>query len=136
MFAVVAEEFGLLGCVVVLAMFGLLIFELLRRVKSRMAHRDTFAARLAFGIAVLFAFQTFVNVGVSSGFLPTKGLTLPFISSGGSSLLLCCALMGLMLRIDWESEVQVVRETRKTVKKRATKSVAKPASADEEADYA
>ncbi|AFV00690.1 putative lipid II flippase FtsW [Simiduia agarivorans] len=131
-FAVVAEEFGLVGCVLVLALFGCLIYELLRRVKSRMAHQDTFSALLAFGVAVLFAFQTFVNVGVSSGFLPTKGLTLPFISSGGSSLLLCCALMGLMLRIDWESEVQVVRATRKTVKKRATKSVAKPSSLEEE----
>lgn len=125
-FAVIAEEFGLLGCLLVIALFGLLIFEILRRVRSRMAHGDSFSALLAFGVAVLFAFQTFVNVGVASGFLPTKGLTLPFVSYGGSSLLLCCALMGLMLRIDWESEVQVVRDVRKTAKKRASKAVQKP----------
>ena len=125
-FAVIAEEFGLVGGIIVIALFGALIFEVLRRCRSRMAHSDFFPALLAFGIAILFAMQAFINIGVSSGFLPTKGLTLPFISYGGSSLLLCCALMGLMLRIDWESEVQVVREAKKVVKKRATKSVAKP----------
>ncbi|MDN3638970.1 putative lipid II flippase FtsW [Simiduia curdlanivorans] len=125
-FAVIAEEFGLIGGLVVIALFGALIFEILRRCRSRMSHDDCFPALLAFGVAILFAMQAFINIGVASGFLPTKGLTLPFISYGGSSLLLCCALMGLMLRIDWESEVQVVREAKKVVKKRATKAVAKP----------
>lgn len=125
-FAVIAEEFGLIGGVLIIGLYGALIYEILRRCRSRMAHGDCFASLLAFGVAILYAVQVFINIGVSSGFLPTKGLTLPFISYGGSSLLLCCALMGLMLRIDWESEVQVVRETRKVAKKRATKSIAKP----------
>jgi cell division protein FtsW len=125
-FAVVAEELGLLGGLVVIFAFSFLIFELLRRCRSRMAHNDCFAALLMFGIAILFAVQAFINVGVASGFLPTKGLTLPFISYGGSSLMLCCALMGLVLRVDWESEVQVVRSTVTTAKRRATKVVAKP----------
>ncbi|BFM10841.1 putative lipid II flippase FtsW [Simiduia litorea] len=131
-FAVIAEEFGLIGGLIVIALFGALIFEILRRCRSRMSHDDCFPALLAFGVAILFAMQAFINIGVASGFLPTKGLTLPFISYGGSSLLLCCALMGLMLRIDWESEVQIVREAKKVVKKRATKAVAKPRKAQVE----
>lgn len=132
-FAVVAEEFGLFGGLLVILVFTAFIFELLRRCKSRMAHNDCFAALLVFGIAVLFAVQTFINIGVASGFLPTKGLTLPFISYGGSSLLLCCALMGLVLRVDWESEVQVVRSTVKTAKRKATKVMAKPGTKPQEA---
>ncbi|UTA48868.1 putative lipid II flippase FtsW [Simiduia sp. 21SJ11W-1] len=126
-FAVIAEELGLVGGILVLALFGALIVELLKRCKRRMAHNDCFAALLMFGIAVLFAVQALINVGVASGFLPTKGLTLPFVSYGGSSLMLCCALMGLVLRVDWESEVQVVRSVVKTAKRRATKAVARPA---------
>ena len=59
-------------------------------------------ALATFGVAILFSFQVFVNVGVSSGLLPTKGLTLPFISYGGSSLLICCVLMAFVLRAQWE----------------------------------
>lgn len=134
-FAVIAEELGLIGGIAVIALFGALIVELLKRCKRRMAHNDCFAALLMFGIAVLFAFQALINVGVASGFLPTKGLTLPFVSYGGSSLMLCCALMGLVLRVDWESEVQVVRSVVKTAKRRATKTVAKPAKKSEVADH-
>jgi cell division protein FtsW len=61
-----------------------------------------FPALATFGVAILFSFQVFVNIGVSSGLLPTKGLTLPFISYGGSSLLICCLLMAFVMRAHWE----------------------------------
>jgi cell division protein FtsW len=53
----------------------------------------------------VFAGQSFVNMGVSSGLLPTKGLTLPFVSYGGTSLIICCAMLGLVLRIDRETRL-------------------------------
>jgi hypothetical protein len=61
-----------------------------------------FEAYIAFGVAMLISFQVFINVGVASGLLPTKGLTLPFFSYGGSSLMLFCSLMALLLRINNE----------------------------------
>lgn len=97
-FAVVAEELGLVGALFV---FGLLITLVMRifRVAAR-ALRDgrLFAGYVAYGTALLFGIQCVINVGVNTGTLPTKGLTLPFISYGGNSLLVCCALVGLVLR--------------------------------------
>ena len=61
-----------------------------------------FAAYLAYGIGLLIALQAFVNIGVNVGLLPTKGLTLPLVSFGGSSLLVCCAAVGLLLRTHFE----------------------------------
>ena len=59
-----------------------------------------FEAYVCFGVALMFAGQVFVNMGASSGLLPTKGLTLPFVSYGGSSLIVSCVLLGIVLRID------------------------------------
>jgi cell division protein FtsW len=70
--------------------------------KNNLARGKMFAALATFGIGILFTFQVFINVGVSSGLLPTKGLTLPFISYGGSSLLVCCVLMAFVMRAQWE----------------------------------
>ena len=61
-----------------------------------------FAAYLCFGVALIFAGQAFVNIGVSCGLLPTKGLTLPLVSYGGSSLIACCCMLALVLRADTE----------------------------------
>jgi cell division protein FtsW len=63
-----------------------------------------FAGYIAFGIALWMALQSFVSIGVNLGMLPTKGLTLPLISSGGSSVLMTCVAMGLLLRVSWEYE--------------------------------
>ena len=62
-----------------------------------------YAARLAQGIGFLLVFQAIINMGVNLGILPTKGLTLPFISYGGSSMLVCCAAMGLLFAVDIQS---------------------------------
>lgn len=101
-FAIIAEEFGLLGAVVILGVFIALIARILIVAKHNLARSKYFVALATFGIAILFSFQVFINIGVSSGLLPTKGLTLPFISYGGSSLLMCCVLMAFVMRAQWE----------------------------------
>ena len=62
-----------------------------------------FGGYVCYGIALIFSGQAFVNMGVSSGLLPTKGLTLPFVSYGGSSLIICCTMLALVLRVDRET---------------------------------
>lgn len=101
-FAILAEEWGMLGGLVVIGLYAALTWSLLRLVRKTLEKQAFFAALLTFGIAVLLAGQAFVNMGVASGLLPTKGLTLPFVSSGGSSLVVCFALFGLAWRAQKE----------------------------------
>lgn len=101
-FAIFAEEFGMLGGVVLLALFAALIMRILAVFRTCMSRANYFLAFAVFGVAVLFSLQVFINVGVASGLLPTKGLTLPFISYGGSSLIVSCALMAFVVRADIE----------------------------------
>jgi len=101
-FAIIAEEFGLVGATIVIGLFAALIIRILRIARNNLAAGRAFVSFAAFGIAILLSFQVFVNVGVASGLLPTKGLTLPFISYGGSSLLISCVLMAFVLRAEWE----------------------------------
>ena len=101
-FAILSEEWGMAGGLLVIGLFVALTWSLLRLVREALAQQKFFAALLVFGIAVLLAGQAFVNMGVASGLLPTKGLTLPFVSSGGSSLVVCCSLFALALRVQAE----------------------------------
>ena len=101
-FAIIAEEFGLVGATVIIGLFVALILRVFTIAKNNLAVGKAFAAFAAFGVAILFSFQVFINVGVASGLLPTKGLTLPFISYGGSSLLVSCVLLAFVMRIEWE----------------------------------
>ena len=79
------------------------------RIGSEAARRQQpFQAHVCFGIALLVAAQVFINIGVNAGLLPTKGLTLPFLSYGGSSLLVLLAMMGLVLRIERELRIAPV----------------------------
>ncbi len=103
-FAIYAEEFGLLGVVLAIALYVLLVSRILHVARRAVALEDWFAAYSCFGIATMLAGQAFINMGVTSGLLPTKGLTLPFISYGGSSLLMCCAMVALVLRINREMD--------------------------------
>ncbi len=114
-FAIIAEEFGLLGACLLIGLFGCLIYSVLGLVKRGIVSGDRFASFVGFGIAILFAMQIFINIGVASGLLPTKGLTLPFISYGGSSLIVSCALMALLLRIDWEQRHPLLAPLTKSV---------------------
>lgn len=94
--SIVGEELGLVGVLALLAAFGLLLargYGIARRC------RDTFGSFLAFGLTTLIGLQAFVNVGVALGALPTKGLALPFVSYGGSSLLVHMAAAGILLNI-------------------------------------
>lgn len=101
-FAVLAEEFGLGGVIVVLALFLLLVTRIM--VIGVMAHRldQPFSGFLAYGVGVWIGLQAMISVGVNLGVLPTKGLTLPLISSGGSSILMTLLALGLVLRIKFE----------------------------------
>jgi len=101
-FAVLAEEFGLLGVIAVLVLFLLLVTRIM--VIGIMAHRRgrPFAGFVAYGIGLWIGLQALVSVGVNLGALPTKGLTLPLISSGGSSMLMTLIAIGLVLRIKFE----------------------------------
>jgi cell division protein FtsW len=110
LFAVIGEELGFIGVLVVLGLFFALIwraFALSRRAESL---GNLFACRLAQGIALLIAIEVLINVGVNMGVLPTKGLTLPFISQGGSSLIATCMAMGLLIAVSRETTPQPGRK--------------------------
>ncbi|MEN0058143.1 MAG: putative lipid II flippase FtsW [Bdellovibrio sp.] len=95
--AVFGEEMGFVGFLVLLALYGFVIF---RGIQIAVKTEDTFKRALALGLSVTFAFSVFINAGVVMGLLPTKGLTLPFLSYGGSSLLSLCFMFGLILNIE------------------------------------
>ena len=99
-FSIWAEETGLIGALLVIVLYALLVARIMMiGLKAQRAH-ELFAAYVCFGVALIFAGQAFVNMGVSSGLLPTKGLTLPFISYGGSSLIISCMMLAVILRIE------------------------------------
>ncbi|MGH8501829.1 MAG: putative lipid II flippase FtsW [Gammaproteobacteria bacterium] len=103
LFAVLAEELGMMGMVSVIALYSLLVWRCFRL--GRMAERCElrFAASLSFGIGMWLGLQAFINIGVNLGILPTKGLTLPLMSAGGSSMLVVCVALGLLLRVHRET---------------------------------
>jgi len=100
--SIVAEETGLIGVVLVLMLFVLLIARGMKIARAAEQQGAYFVAYVAYGIAMVFATQTFINFGVNTGLLPTKGLTLPFLSYGGNSLLISCLMMGVLMRADYE----------------------------------
>jgi cell division protein FtsW len=110
--AVIAEELGFVGVCLVIGMYALLAGRAFWVGLRCVEMRRHFAGYCAFGIALWMSLQSFVSIGVNLGLLPTKGLTLPLISSGGSSVLMTCAAMGLLLRVSYEldrAERQVAR---------------------------
>lgn len=104
--AVIGEELGLLGIVTVISLFGLLLYRSLVIARTAEKVGKIYEARLAQGIGLLLVSQALVNIGVNLGVLPTKGLTLPFISYGGSSMLICCAAMGLLFAVDRQTRTR------------------------------
>ncbi len=95
-FAILCEEFGFVGGFIVILLYGWIVF---RGMIVSMRCRNRFGSLLAAGISIVFGFQVFVNIGVVTGLLPTTGQALPFISAGGTSLLVFLAAMGLLLSI-------------------------------------
>ena len=103
--AIVAEELGFTGVVLVLSLLLFIVVRALFIGNHALQKNLAFEAYLAYAIGVWIAFQTAVNVGASAGVLPTKGLTLPLVSSGGSSLITMCITVALLIRIDFEMRV-------------------------------
>lgn len=101
-FAILAEELGLVGVVATISLFAILVAGLIRLSHRAMGANQPFMAYIAAGAGLIIAGQVFINIGVTSGLLPTKGLTLPFVSFGGSSLIACCCLIALAYRIQYE----------------------------------
>ncbi len=112
MLAIIGEELGFIGVVVVFALLALLIVSCMRIGHRALVNKHDRAGYLAYGIASIFLVQTFVNGGMNMGLLPTKGLTLPFISYGGSALLVYLGMIGVMLRIEKETRQPVPRTAR------------------------
>ncbi|MCV5646221.1 FtsW/RodA/SpoVE family cell cycle protein, partial [Escherichia coli] len=98
-FAVLAEELGFVGVVLVLMLIFSLVLKAVYIGKRAFEEGEMFGGYLAFGIGIWFAFQTMVNVGAAAGIVPTKGLTLPLISYGGSSLIIMSVAVSILLRI-------------------------------------
>ena len=101
--AVIAEELGLFGVCAVILLFGWLLVRAFVIGRQAAMSERMFAALVAQGIAVWLGVQAMINIGVNMGVLPTKGLTLPFLSFGGSGLVVNCVAIAVLLRIDWEN---------------------------------
>lgn len=102
-FAVLAEELGLIGVLVTLLLYVILIYCGMRISLRAEKRHDRFAAFVGYGVVTWIALQTLINMGVNVGLLPTKGLTLPLLSYGGSSMIATVLSIGFLLRIDYEN---------------------------------
>jgi cell division protein FtsW len=101
--AVIAEELGFAGVATVIALFVFLVHRAFAVGRQAASLERYFAALVAQGIGVWLAVQAFINMGVNMGLLPTKGLTLPLLSFGGTGIVVNCVALAILLRIDWEN---------------------------------
>ena len=106
-YAVVGEEFGFLGCLTVLVLFGLLFW---RGTRIAVRAESAFGTYLGLGIACMIVFQAFVNMSMVINLLPTKGLPLPFVSMGGSSMIMTMAAVGILLNISRQGRGAALRD--------------------------
>ena len=103
-YAVIAEESGLIGALVVLAILAFVVVRAFEVGRAAVLKENLFGGYLCYGVGMVLASQALINIGVNVGALPTKGLTLPFVSYGGNSLLVCCAMLALVYRTELETE--------------------------------
>lgn len=108
--AIIAEELGLVGVLGLLLLFSILVWRGLKIAKTSHVLDRLFSAYAAYGVTFWLGIQVVVSFGVNIGLLPTKGLTLPLISYGGSSLIIECMAIGLLFRIDLQNRIEVLRE--------------------------
>ncbi len=101
--AVLAEEFGFFGVLIVIGLFSWLVIRAFGIAKDAIINESYYSALLSQGIGIWFGTQCLINMGVNMGLLPTKGLTLPLMSYGGSSILVNMIALAILLRIDWEN---------------------------------
>lgn len=106
--AVIAEELGLLGVCCVILLFAWIVWRAFKISLAARSQERFFQALVAQGVGIWIGVQAFINIGVNMGLLPTKGLTLPLLSYGGSALMANCAVLAILLRIDWENR-QILR---------------------------
>lgn len=112
LFAVLAEELGLIGVLSTISLYVIIVFRGMTISYSANNLERKFASLLAFGITFWLGIQAFINMAVNSGLLPTKGLTLPFLSYGGASIIINCIMLAMLLRIDHENRRDVIKTSR------------------------
>ena len=104
LYAILAEELGLVGAVIVIVLFAIIVMRAFQIAAHAQREQQLFSAYLAYGIGICIGLQAFINIGVNMGVLPTKGLTLPLMSYGGSSLVVTLISIGILMRIGYEAE--------------------------------
>lgn len=129
-FAVLAEEFGFIGMLVVLALFGWLVYRAFAIGFQADKQGQHFGAYLAYGIGFWLGFQVILHVGVNLAVLPPKGLTLPLISYGGSSLLVTLMAVALLMRVHRDTQVSMFGTTQKTRRRKPVALVKKRSAAN------
>lgn len=110
LFSILAEELGLIGVLFTISLFALLLWRAFDLAVKAEQMNEKFTAFIAYGLGIWFGFQSFVNMGVNMGILPTKGLTLPLMSYGGGSMIIMCAAMALLFRVYSEIKEKQIRE--------------------------
>lgn len=119
LFAVLCEELGLVGAVALIALYGFIVWRCFRLSRIAEEQGNRFAGYVALGIGVWIGLQSFINMGVNLGVLPTKGITLPLMSYGGSSAVVFAVTFALLLRVEWELKQNADRQV--TTSKRSLK---------------
>jgi cell division protein FtsW len=104
LYAILAEELGLLGSMLVILLYGVIVYRGMNIGLTAHKQGKYFSSYAAYGVVLWIGLQAFINIGVNTGVLPTKGLTLPLMSYGGSSLVVICMALGLLLRVDKENQ--------------------------------
>ena len=114
LYAVLSEELGCVGSIAVIVLYGIVVFRGMCIGLRAMQQGRPFSGFLAYGVTLWIGLQAFINIGVNSGVLPTKGLTLPLMSYGGSSLVIICMAVGIVMRVDRDNrQTEVKRHARK-----------------------
>jgi len=124
LFAIIGEELGLVGTVSLILAFSYLVWRGFQIGRVAELAGASFAAFLAYGISMWLGLQSFINLGVNVGLLPTKGLTLPLVSFGGSSLLVTCMALAILLRIHIETNSEAQRRGARSRSRAATRRTA------------
>jgi cell division protein FtsW len=112
LFAILAEELGLVGVIFVIGLFSFIVLRAFTIAIRTEREGLDYASHLAYGIGLMIGLQTSINLGVNMGLLPTKGLTLPLMSYGGSSMIITCIMLALLLRVDYETRYMQINKVK------------------------